>query len=131
MQIKLATFFVLAVGLAACASDPPPPPPVAAAPDPAPAPAPAPVASGPATYRGTVEAAADNGRRCRKIGSSASARVNNGGFALGGLRGKVGSDGAVTSTGRGGSMTGTLANGTLDVTETKGKCSYHYTLNQA
>ena len=136
MRSKLAMFLVLAGGVAGCASNPPPPPPMAMAPEPAPmpAPAPAPMASDGmvGTYSGTVEAGADNGARCRKMGSSATARVRGNGFTLGGMRGRVAPDGTITSAARrGGSMTGTLANGTLDATETMGRCSYHYVLNKA
>ena len=83
------------------------------------------------TYTGTVEAGADNGARCRKMGSSATARVRGNGFALGGMRGKVAPDGTVSSAARRGSMTGTLTNGMLDATETMGSCTYHYMLNKA
>ena len=135
MRTKVAMFLVLAGGVAGCASSSPPPPPMAMAPEPAPmaapAPAPARTAAGAMTFRGTVEAGADNGPRCRKMSGNVSTRVSRGSFALGGMRGKVGADGAVTSAARGGSMTGTLANGTMDVTGTKGGCSYHYVLNQA
>ena len=135
MRTKLAMFLVLAGGVAGCASNPPPPP-MAMAPEPAPmpAPAPAPMTSDAmaGTYKGTVEAGADNGARCRKMGSSATARVRGNGFTLGGMRGKVAPDGTVSSAGRRGSgMTGTLANGTLDTTATMGRCSYHYVLNKA
>jgi len=136
MRTKLAMFLVLAGGVAGCASSPPPPPPMAMAPEPAPMPAPAPApmtsASMAGAYTGTVEAGADNGARCRKMGSSATARVRGNAFTLGGMRGKVAPDGTVSSAARrGGSMTGTLTNGTLDATETMGSCSYHYVLNKA
>ncbi len=133
MRTKLAMFLVLAGGVAGCASNPPPPPPMAMAPEPAPAPAPAPMTpvSMAGSYTGTVEAGADNGARCRKMGTSATARVRGNAFTLGGMRGKVAPDGTVSSAARRGSMTGTLTNGTLDATETMGNCSYHYVLNKA
>jgi hypothetical protein len=61
--------------------------------------------------------------------ASASTRVRNNTFMLGGMRGKVGSDGSVMATPRHGStMTGMLNNGTLDVTTMSNGCGYHYTL---
>lgn len=133
MRTKLAMFLVLAGGVAGCASNPPPPPPMAMAPEPAPMPAPAPMTSTSmaGSYTGTVEAGADNGARCRKMGSSATARVRGSAFMLGGMRGKVAPDGTLSSAARRGSMTGTLTNGTLDATETMGSCTYHYVLNKA
>lgn len=130
MRTKLAMFLALAGGVAGCASTPPPPPPMAMAPEPAPAPAPAPVSMDGA-YKGAVEASADNGPRCRKM-TTATATVRGKTFKAGSMTGRVGDDGALTSAGRkGGVVTGTLANGTLDMNSTVGKCSYHYTLNHA
>jgi len=131
MRTKLAMFLVLAGGVAGCASNPPPPPPMAMAPEPAPAPAPAPSPTAMnGTYKGAVEAGADNGPRCRKM-TTATATVRGKTFKAGGMTGRVGDDGALSSAGKAGGVTGTLANGTLDMNSTVGKCSYHYTLNHA
>ena len=130
MRTKLAIFLVLAGGVAGCASTPPPPPPMAMAPEPAPAPAPV-AMNMDGTYNGTVEAGADNGRRCRKM-TTATATVRGKTFKVGGMTGRVGEDGTLSSAGRKtGTVTGTLANGTLDMNSMVGKCSYHYTLNHA
>lgn len=133
MRTKLAMFLVLAGGVAGCASNPPPPPPMAMAPEPAPAPAPAPMTPDAmnGTYKGAVEASADNGPRCHKM-TTATATVRGKTFKVGAMTGRIGDDGALTSAGKkGGTVTGTLANGTLDLNSTVGKCSYHYTLNHA
>lgn len=133
MRAKLAMFLVLAGGVAGCASNPPPPPPMAMAPEPAPMAAPAPMPAGDmaGTYRGTVEASADNGPRCRKMAPTATARVRGNTVTMGSTRVTVGSDGALSGGRRGPKVTGTLANGTLDATTMVGQCSYHYTLNKA
>ena len=129
MRLKLAACLLTAGGLAACAG--PPPPPMAAA---EPASPPAPVAMTPpdGMYSGTVVSTDDSRRRCRKLPATARSQVRNGTFVLQGLHGKVGPDGSVTGTGRGGmSLSGMYANGTLDVTTTGHGCGYHYTLNHA
>lgn len=131
MRLKLAACLIVAGGLAACAGPPPPPAPMAAA---EPAPAPAPMAALPAdgTYSGTVVSADDSHPRCRKLPATARAQVRNGTFVLGGVHGKVGPDGSVTAAGRRGTtMSGTFANGTLDVTTTGHGCGYHYSLTHA
>lgn len=136
MRTKLAMFLVLAGGVAGCSSSPPPPP-MAMAPEPAPmaapAPAPAPMASSGMNgmYRGSVEASADNGPRCRKMAPTASASVRGKNVTMGGMRAMVGNDGALMGGRRGPKVTGTLANGTIDATTMIGSCSYHYTLNKA
>ncbi len=136
MRTKLAMFLVLAGGVAGCSSSPPPPP-MAMAPEPmpmaAPAPAPAPMASSGmnGTYRGSVEAGADNAARCRKMAPTASASVRGKNVTMGGMRATVGSDGALVGGRRGPKVTGTLANGTIDATTMIGDCSYHYVLNKA
>ncbi len=131
MRLKLAACLMMAGGLAACGSTPPPSVPVAAA---EPAPAPAPMAMMPAdgTYSGTVVSTDDSRSRCRKLPATARAQVRNGMFMLGGVRGKVGSDGSVTAAGRRGmTMNGMFANGTLDVTTMGHGCGYHYSLTHA
>ncbi len=132
MRTKLAMFLVLAGGVASCSSSPPPPP-MAMAPEPAPMAAPAPMASGGMNgmYRGSVEASADNGPRCRKMAPTASASVRGKNVTMGGMRAMVGNDGALMGGRRGPKVTGTLANGTIDATTMIGSCSYHYTLNKA
>lgn len=135
MRTKLAMFLVLAGGVAGCSSSPPPPPPMAMAPEPAPmaAPAPAPMTSDSMNgmYRGSVEASADNGPRCRRMAPTASASVRGKNVTMGGMRATVGDDGALMGGRRGPKLTGTLANGTIDATTMIGQCSYHYTLNKA
>lgn len=131
MRLKLAACLFVAGGLAACASPSPPPPPMAAA---EPAPPPAPMAMTPADgmYSGTVVSTDDSRSRCRKLPATARAQVRNGSFALGGVRGKVGPDGSVTGAGRRGmTLSGTFANGTLDVTTMGHGCGYHYSLTHA
>ena len=134
MRMKLATFLVLGASVAGCASNPPPPPPMAMAPEPAPMAAPerAP-ARRVATmmFKGTVEAAAENGPRCRKMGPDATARVSGRSAIIGGTRAVVGTDGALSGGRRGPSVTGTMANNTIDATTKVGQCSYHYMLNAA
>ena len=137
MRTKLAMFLVLAGGVAGCASTTPPPPPMAMAPEPAPMAAPA-VAKAPmrsargvTMYKGTVEAAAENGPRCRKMGPDATARVSGRSVVLGGTRVMAGTDGALSGARRGPTVTGTMSNGTIDATTKVGACSYHYVLNQA
>ncbi len=136
MRTKLATFLVLAGGVAGCASNPPPPPPMAMAPEPAPmmAPAARPAARGAndGMYRGTVEAAADNAPTCRTMAPAATARVRGRSVTMGGMRATLNGEGALTGGGRRGpKVTGTLANGTIDANSMVGRCSYHYVLNKA
>jgi hypothetical protein len=129
MRAKIAVFLVLAGGVAGCASTPPPAPMAMA--EPAPMPAPMPAMTGPVagTYKGPVVATDDSRASCRKMPASASTRVRDNTFMLGGMRGKVASDGSVMATPRHGStMTGSLNNGTLDVTTMSHGCGYHYTL---
>lgn len=131
MRGKLAVCFVMASAIAGCASTPPPPPPIAMV-EPAPMVAPAPVmGSIDGMYKGTVTATEDSGPRCRKMGPTASTRVRNGMFPLGGMRAKVGPDGSVMTTGKRPMSIGTLANNTLDVTTKSGKCGYHYSLTHS
>ena len=129
MRIQLVAFAILAGSVAGCASPPPPPPPIVAV-EPAPAPPP-PVAAGPidGMYKGAAVKTDDSGPRCRRVPATATTRVRNNAFVLGGVRGRVGPDGAVTAASpRGPKMTGTLSGGTLDVTTMTGPCGTHYTL---
>jgi len=129
MRAHIAAFIVLAVGVAGCASTPPPAP--MAAVEPAPMPPPAPMMTGPVAgmYKGPVVATDDSRASCRRMPATASTRVRNNAFALGGMRGKIGPDGSVMSSARhGATMTGMLTNGTLDVTTMSRGCGYHYTL---
>ena len=128
MRANIAVFLILAGGVAGCASTPPPPPPMAAV---EPAPPPAPMAMGPVNglYKGSVASTDDSAPRCHKMPVSATARVRNDKFMLGGAHGKIGPDGTVTSiAAHGTNVTGTLANGSLDVTTMRHGCGYHYTL---
>jgi len=127
MRAKIAVFLALAGVVAGCASTPP----VMVAAEPAPMPLPAPMMTGPVAgmYKGPVVATDDSRARCHRMPATASTSVRNDSFVLGGLRGKIGSDGGVTSAGRrGATMTGMLNNGTLDVTTMNHGCGYHYTL---
>ena len=128
MRANIVACLIVAVGVAGCASTPPPPPPMAAV-EPAPPPAPMPTGPVDGIYKGPVVSTDDSRASCRKMPATASARVRNNGFMLGGMRGKVGPDGSVMPMGRrGANMTGTLANGSLDVTTMSKGCGYHYTL---
>jgi len=131
MRIKLLTVALMAGTAVGCASNPPPPP-MAPMADMTPAPV-APVASGPMTgmYTGTADAGTLP-RGCAKMTKPVSVTVRpNNAFSLAGLRGMVGPDGAITSAGRGGSLSGSVTSAGMDVTATKGKCTYHYMLTHA
>ena len=94
-------------------------------------PPPTPAMTGPVNgmYKGPVASTDDSGPRCRKMPAMASTRVRNNRFVLAGMQGMVGPDGNVTAKARNGAtMTGMLANGSLDVTSTSRGCGYHYTL---
>ena len=132
MRTKILSALLLAGTVVGCASNPPPPPPMAEAPPPPP-PA-APIAMGPMSgmYRGTADASADLPRGCARMTRPATVRVGaNNSFTLAGIRGMIGPDGAISSRGRGGSLSGSASATALDVNVMKGKCSYHYTLNKA
>ncbi len=132
MRLNLAMFLLAAGTLAACGSNPPPPAPMASMPEPAPMPAPAPaMMSMDGTYRGTSEAVGRLGRGCARPGA-VSTTIRRNVFVLKGIRGRVNADGNVSNMSRrGGTMTGTLSNGTLDVTTKAGRCSYHIVANHA
>ena len=134
MRIKLLTVMLMAGTAVGCASNPPPPP-MAPMADATPAPAPmAPMASGGA-MSGKYTGVADAGtlpRGCAKMTRPVSVTVRpNNTFSLAGLRGMVGPDGTISSRGRGGSLSGSATGSGMDVTATKGKCSYHYMLTHA
>lgn len=133
MRSKFLSFVLLAGTVAGCASNPPPPPPMAEAPPPAPPPAMMTPTSMMGTYRGTAELASDAPARCARMNRPVTVRVlRNNSFTLGGMRGTIGADGAISSsTRRGMSMMGTASATGLDVTQMKGTCSYHYTLAKA
>ena len=132
MRIKLLTAMLMAGTAVGCASNPPPPPmmPVAEA---APAPMAPAMAAGPMS--GMYTGVADAGtlpRGCAKMTKPVSVTVRpNNTFTLAGLRGMVGPDGAISSRGRGGSLSGSATSAGMDVTATKGRCSYHYMLTHA
>ncbi|GAC1344741.1 MAG: hypothetical protein NVSMB18_22950 [Acetobacteraceae bacterium] len=131
MRLKIATFLLMAGTVVGCASNPPPPPPMAMAPEPAPAPAPAPAPMAmDGTYRGMAELASEAPRNCRKMSATQTARVRHNMITLGGMRGRIGADGAITPVGRGG-LSGSVTGGTAEVTMMKGRCSYHATLTHA
>lgn len=130
MRAQTAVFLVLAAGVAGCASTPPPPPAIAAV-EPAPMPAPAPAMTGPVNgiYKGSVASTDDSSPRCHKMPVMATTRVRNDRFVLGGLHAKVGPDGSVMGVAHHGpTVSGMLANGSLDVTTMSHGCGYHYTL---
>ena len=134
MRAKLAMFLFATATLAGCASNPPPPPPMAMAPEPAPAPAPAPMMAGGMSgiYRGTSEAGSDNRRGCARGGAVTARVAANNTFSVLGLRGRINPDGTVSSAARrGGGLSGTVQNGTMDVNVTKGRCTYHVTASHA
>ena len=124
MRTKILTFILMAGTVVGCASNPPPPPPMAAAPPPPPPP---PMVMGPfdGVYRGTPTLTAESPARCAKMNRPVTVRVmRNNSFTAMGMRGTIGPDGMVSSTGRGGSLAGNAANGTLTLTSTKGPCTY-------
>ncbi len=125
MRLQIASVLLLAGTVVGCASNPPPPPPM---PEPAPMPAPAPVAMTPApgAYRGPVELSAPV-RGCHAQRGMQTARVRGMTITVAGLRGTIGPDGTVTGRNLAGTVSGTSA----DLTVTRGKCSYHYTLTNA
>lgn len=130
MRAQIAVFLVLAAGVAGCASTPPPAPTMAAA-EPAPSPPPAPMTNEPVSgmYKGPIASTDDSRPRCRKMPAMASTRVSNNSFVLGGIHAKIGQDGNVVGRARSGTtMTGTLANDSLDVTTMGRGCGYHYSL---
>jgi hypothetical protein len=75
------------------------------------------------TYRGTADATPDQSG-CRPLRGAQTARVRNGTITVAGLRGRIGPDGTITGRG----LSGTVTGGTADVTVTKGRCTYHYSL---
>ncbi len=133
MRANLAMFLLATGTLVGCASNPPPPPPMAMAPEPTMAPAPAPMMSAMSgIYRGTSEAAAENRRGCARGGAVTARVAANNTFSVLGLRGRINPDGTVSSAARrGGGLSGTVQNGTMDVNVTKGRCSYHVTASHA
>jgi hypothetical protein len=125
MRLMIAGVLLAAATVAGCSSNPPPPPPMAAAPEPAPAPPPPPPpAPTSGTYRGTADLTSD-AHGCRALKGSQTARVRNGAITVAGLRGRIGPDGTITGRG----LSGTVNGNTADVTVTKGRCTYHYTLS--
>lgn len=131
MTAKYTLLAVLAAGIAGCARNPPPPPPMAMAPEPAPMPAPPPPArmsSVEGVYRGTSEAAGTLARSCRTPGPVTVRVLRNNTFTALGMRGRISPDGAISSTGRDSTLSGTVQNGTMTLT-TSGRCAY--TVNAA
>jgi hypothetical protein len=127
MRLKIASMLLLAGTVVGCASNPPPPPPMAPPPEPAPAPAPPPRAapiSG--TFRGMAESSSD-ASGCRAPRGTQTARVRNNTITVAGLRGNIGPDGSVTGRG----LSGTVNGGTADLSVTRGRCTYHYTLTNS
>lgn len=124
MRLKIASVLLLAGTVVGCASNPPPPPPPMPEPAPMPAPAPAAMAPTPGTYKGSAMLSAP-ARGCRAPHGMQTARVRGMTITVAGLRGTIGPDGVVT----GRNLAGTVSGGTADLTVKRGKCSYHYTLN--
>ena len=131
MRAQIAMFLLAAGTVAGCASNPPPPAPMA---DMTPAaPAPAPMTMGPVdgTYKGMAEAEGTLGRGCAKPGA-VTTRIHNNTFVIKGIRARVNADGTISNISRrGGTVTGTINNGALDVITKAGRCSYHITATNA
>jgi len=124
MRLKIAGVLLIAGTVVGCASNPPPPPPMAAMPEPTPAPAPPMAAPASGTYRGMAELTSDQ-KGCRPMRGSQMARIRNNTITVAGMRGRIGPDGSVSGRGLSGSVNGGMA----DLTVTRGRCTYHYTLN--
>ncbi len=132
MRAQIAMFLIAAGTVAGCASNPPPPAPMADMTPVAPM-APAPVTMGPVdgTYTGMAEADGTLGRGCAKAGA-VTTRVRNNTFVIKGIRARVNADGTISNISRrGGTVTGTLANGAMDLMTKAGRCSYHITATHA
>lgn len=126
MRTQFLTLALLAGTVAACANNnPPPPPPMAPAADATPAPAPAAAATTVAAgrYRGTSDTT-DLPRGCRKMGAGTAMVRGNNTFTFMGARGMIGPDGTITGRG----LSGSATSAGLDLTYTRGKCTYHYML---
>lgn len=124
MRLTIAGVLLIAGTVVGCANNPPPPPPMAAAPEPAPAPPPPPAPPAAGTYRGMADVTSDQ-PGCRPMRGSQTARVRNNTITVAGLRGRINPDGSVSGRG----LSGTINGGTADLTVTRGRCTYHYTLN--
>ena len=132
MRAQIAMFLIAAGTVAGCASTPPPPAPMADMTPVAPV-APAPMTMGPVDgiYKGMAEANGTLGRGCAKPGA-VTTRVRGNTFVIKGIRARVNADGTISNISRrGGTVTGTIANGVMDATTTAGRCSYHITANHA
>ena len=132
MRAQIAMFLIAAGTVAGCASTPPPAPMADMTPA-APMTAPAPMMSGPVDgmYRGTSESNGTLGRGCRKPGA-VTARVRNNTVVVAGIRARINADGTVSNISRrGGTVSGTISNGTMDVTTKAGRCSYHIVATHA
>ena len=127
MTAKYALLAILAAGVAGCARNPPPPPPMAMAPEPvpmtAPEPAPARMSGVEGVYRGTSEAVGTLARSCRAPGPVTVRVLRNNTFTALGMRGRIGPDGAISSTGGASNLSGNVQNGTMTLT-TSGRCAY-------
>ncbi len=133
MRAQIAMFLLAAGTVAGCAANPPPPAPMAdmtpvAPPVMAPAPMMGPVDG---IYKGTAEAVGTLGRGCAKPGA-VTTRVRGNTFVLKGIRARINADGTISNISRrGGTVSGTIANGVMDATTVAGRCSYHVTANHA
>jgi hypothetical protein len=123
MRLQIAGVLLIAGTLAACSSSPPPPVADTTPPPAAPAPAPATQAAS-GTYHGTAVPGSD-ATGCRPLRGTQTARIHNGAITIAGLRGRIAEDGTITGRGLSGTATGNTAN----VTVTKGRCSYVYSLS--
>lgn len=133
MRAQIAMFLIAAGTVAGCASTPPPPAPMAdMTPAAAPmAPAPMMMGSVDGTYSGMAEAEGTLGRGCAKPGA-VTTRVRNNTFVIKGIRARVNADGTITNISRrGGTVTGTINNGAMDLLTKAGRCSYHVTATHA
>ena len=133
MRTNLLSFLLMAGTVVGCASNPPPPPMAMAEPAPVVAPPPlAPFGPMAGKYSGTADQGTELPAGCAKMTRPVTATIGRGNaFTLAGIRGTVNADGAISSRGRGGSLSGTVTPGGMDVTATKGKCTYHYMLTRA
>ncbi len=136
MRLNLAMFLLAAGTVAGCSSNTmapaAAPAPMAMAPEPAPAPMAAPMMSSvDGLYRGNSETAGTYHRGCARPGA-VSTSIRHNVFVLKGIRARVGADGSVRNISRrGGMITGTVSNGSLDVTTKSGRCSYHIVATHA
>ena len=81
-------------------------------------------------YRGTSEASGTLARGCRAPGPVTVRVLRNNTFTALGMRGRIGTDGAIASAGRGSELSGNVQGGTMNVTTT-GRCAYNVVATKA